>query len=103
MAPVDCAGAYWEERPELFSAFADVKDEEGRALVLSPRFRGFFSEPIESLHEVYFPFSVLYLAACRVSYRPPARWHLHCAPGFFYGFWPDKNVRGETRVQCIWV
>ncbi|KAF8522736.1 hypothetical protein BU17DRAFT_44441 [Hysterangium stoloniferum] len=75
--------AYWAERPELFSAIADAKSEESRSLAVLRWFistlKGQYTSRNDSMGSEKKPLN-------------PVLGEL------FYGFWPDKYQRGETRL-----
>ncbi|KAI0030844.1 Oxysterol-binding protein [Vararia minispora EC-137] len=75
--------AYWCERPELFSAIADAKDEEDRSLRVLRWFistlKGQYTSRNESMGSEKKPLN-------------PVLGEL------FFGYWPDKNGRGQTDL-----
>lgn len=75
--------AYWLERPELFAAIADGVDAEDRALRVLKWFistlKGQYTSRNEKLGSEKKPLN-------------PVLGEL------FYGTWPDKNGRGETKL-----
>jgi len=77
--------AYWAERPELFSAIADAKNEETRMMAVLRWF-------ISTLKGQY---------TSRNDQMGSEKKPLNPVLGeLFYGHWPDKNGRGETRL-CV--
>ncbi|KAH9887076.1 Oxysterol-binding protein [Cubamyces lactineus] len=75
--------AYWCERPELFAAIADAKDEKERAIAVLKWFistlKGQYTSRNEKLGSEKKPLN-------------PVLGEL------FYGFWPDRNGRGQTNL-----
>lgn len=75
--------AYWCERPELFAAIADGKTPEERSLAVLKWFistlKGQYTSRNESMGSEKKPLN-------------PVLGEL------FYGYWPDKNGRGETNL-----
>ncbi|THV02659.1 Oxysterol-binding protein [Dendrothele bispora CBS 962.96] len=75
--------AYWCERPELFSAIADQKTDEDRVLAVLKWFistlKGQYTSRNESMGSEKKPLN-------------PVLGEL------FYGVWPDRNGRGETKL-----
>ncbi|KIJ41967.1 hypothetical protein M422DRAFT_254988 [Sphaerobolus stellatus SS14] len=75
--------AYWAERPELFSAIADAKNAESRMLAVLKWF-------ISTLKGQY---------TSRNDQMGSEKKPLNPVLGeLFYGHWPDRNGRGETRL-----
>ncbi|ESK91627.1 oxysterol binding protein [Moniliophthora roreri MCA 2997] len=75
--------AYWCERPELFSAIADATNDEDRAIAVLKWFistlKGQYTSRNESMGSEKKPLN-------------PVLGEL------FYGYWPDKNGRGQTDL-----
>lgn len=75
--------AYWCERPELFAAIADGKTPEERSLAVLKWFistlKGQYTSRNESMGSEKKPLN-------------PVLGEL------FYGYWPDKNGRGQTNL-----
>ncbi|ETW79747.1 hypothetical protein HETIRDRAFT_410434 [Heterobasidion irregulare TC 32-1] len=75
--------AYWCERPELFAAIADANTPEERSLAVLKWFistlKGQYTSRNESMGSEKKPLN-------------PVLGEL------FYGYWPDKNGRGETNL-----
>ncbi|KIY62134.1 Oxysterol-binding protein [Cylindrobasidium torrendii FP15055 ss-10] len=75
--------AYWCERPELFSAIGDAKNDEDRALAVLKWFistlKGQYTSRNESMGSEKKPLN-------------PVLGEL------FYGYWPDTNGRGQTDL-----
>ncbi|KAF8591686.1 Oxysterol-binding protein [Ramaria rubella] len=75
--------AYWAERPELFAAIPNAKTSEARALAVLKWFistlKGQYTSRNDSMGSEKKPLN-------------PVLGEL------FYGFWPDRNGRGETRL-----
>ncbi|KAF5353276.1 hypothetical protein D9756_003683 [Leucocoprinus leucothites] len=75
--------AYWCERPELFAAIADAKDNEARALAVLRWF-------ISTLKDQY---------TSRNDSMGSEKKPLNPVLGeLFYGYWPDINNRGRTTL-----
>jgi len=75
--------AYWCERPALFAAIADAKDNEARALAVLRWFIGTLKDQYTSRNE------------SMGSEKKP----LNPVLGeLFYGYWPDTNGRGRTNL-----
>ncbi|KAI9068859.1 Oxysterol-binding protein [Trametes sanguinea] len=75
--------AYWCERPELFAAIADAKDEKARAIAVLKWFistlKGQYTSRNEKLGSEKKPLN-------------PVLGEL------FYGTWPDRDGRGQTNL-----
>jgi len=75
--------AYWLERPDLFAAIADAKDDEDRSLRVLKWF-------ISTLKSQY---------TSRSETMGSEKKPLNPVLGeLFYGSWPDKNGRGATEL-----
>ncbi|KXN85194.1 Protein KES1, partial [Leucoagaricus sp. SymC.cos] len=75
--------AYWCERPDLFAAIADAKDNEARALAVLRWFISTLKDQYTSRNE------------SMGSEKKP----LNPVLGeLFYGYWPDQNNRGRTTL-----
>jgi len=75
--------AYWAEHPELFAAIVDAKNEEKRMLSVLKWF-------ISTLKGQY---------TSRNDQMGSEKKPLNPVLGeLFYGYWPDKDGRGETRL-----
>ncbi|KAF9445032.1 oxysterol binding protein [Macrolepiota fuliginosa MF-IS2] len=75
--------AYWCERPDLFAAIADAKDNEARAVAILRWFISTLKDQYTSRNE------------SMGSEKKP----LNPVLGeLFYGHWPDVNGRGRTNI-----